>query len=91
LSVTWTSIKNLIYAFRELLDPPRRVVIRTWLAVFAGGLGSAGALFCPWPWILPAGILAAVLDWFSLQVVYAAADWFFIEGRHYEKGDWAKS
>jgi hypothetical protein len=75
----------VVAGIQELMTPAHKVVVRVWLAVFAAGLGSATTLFLSWPWILPIGILAAVLDYFSLQVVYAAADWFFTQGRHYEK------
>ena len=85
MSQLWTYFKMVVAGIQELMTPAHKVVVRLWLVVFAAGLASAVTFFSPWPWILPIGILAAVLDYFSLQVVYAAADWFFTQGRHYEK------
>ena len=85
-----TYLRMIVTGARALMTPAHHVVFRMWAAVFCCGVWVGVTwVVVPWPWVLIPAVVGVILSYFSLQVIYTGAQWFFAAGhsagRRYEK------
>lgn len=85
-----TYFRMIVAGVRGLMTPAHQVVFRAWSVAFCSGVWVGVTwIVIPWPWVLIPGIVGVILSYFSLQVIYTGAQWFFAAGhsagRRYEK------